>query len=75
VLIEVDVGFFDRIECNPIPPYGYFTLFAGKLDGRASMVFVTIMVIRTKNVFGHFFIPLFLVKKIENIFISRHTLA
>jgi hypothetical protein len=65
VLIEVKGGFFDRVECNPIPPYGYFTLFAGKLDGRISMVFVTIIVIRTKNVFGHFLFPLFAVTGFE----------
>jgi hypothetical protein len=61
VLIEVVRGFFDRIESNPITPYGYFALLAGKLDDRVSMVFVTITVIRAKNVSGHFFIPFFAV--------------
>jgi len=61
VLVEVDSRFFDRIESNPIPPHNYFALSASKLYGRVSMVFVTIMVIRAKNMSGHFLFLLFAV--------------
>jgi len=75
VLVEVVGSFLDRIEGDPIPPYGNFALSAGKLDRRVSMVFVTIMIIRVKNMLCHVFDPLFsftcflLMKKIKNIFI------
>lgn len=60
-LIEVVGSFFDRIEGDPISPYGNFALSAGKLDRRVSMVFVTIMIIRIKNMFCHVFYPPFFV--------------
>jgi hypothetical protein len=81
VLIEVDSSFFDRIECNPVPPYGRFALFAGKLDGCVSMVFVTIIVIRAKNLACHFLPPFFqlpgLVTEFKNalIFGSDNSMA
>jgi hypothetical protein len=60
VFIKIGAGFFDRIESDPIPPYGHFAMLAGKLDGRVSVVFVAIIIIRIQNVCGHFF-PLFAV--------------
>jgi hypothetical protein len=81
VLIEIVGGFLDRIEGDPIPPQGNFTLSAGKLDRRVSMVFVTIMIIWVKNMFCHVFSLIFsytcflLMEKIRNIFILCPTLA
>jgi hypothetical protein len=57
MLIEVVGSFLDRIEGDPIPPYGNFALSAGKLDRRVAMVFVTIMIIRVENMFCHVFTP------------------
>jgi hypothetical protein len=59
VLVEILGGFLDRIEGDPIPPQGDFALSPGKFDGGVTMVFVTIMIIRVKNVFCHVFPPLF----------------
>jgi hypothetical protein len=58
MFIEIDAGFFDGIECNPIPPDGDFALFTGKLYGCVPMVFVTLIVIRVINIFCHMSSPI-----------------
>jgi hypothetical protein len=58
MFIEIDGGFFNRIEGNPIPPDGEFALFAGKLYGCVPMVFVTLFIIRIVKMFCHVFCPL-----------------
>ena len=57
MFIEIDAGFFDRIESNPIPPDGDFALFTGKLYGCVPVVFVTLVIIRIINMFCHVFCP------------------
>ena len=59
MFIEIDGGFFNRIEGNPIPPDGEFALFTGKLYGCVPMVFVTLFIIRIINLFCHVFCPPF----------------
>ena len=59
MFIEIDGGFFNRIEGNPIPPDGEFALFTGKLYGCVPMVFVTLFIIRIINMFCHVFCPPF----------------
>jgi hypothetical protein len=48
----------DRIEIDPIAPYGNFTLSARQLDRRIAMVLVTLIILLTKIVLRHFLIPL-----------------
>jgi hypothetical protein len=59
MFIEIDAGFFNRIEGNPIPPDGEFALFAGKLYGCVPMVFVALFIIRIVKMFCHVFSPFF----------------
>ena len=59
MFIEIDAGFFDRIEGNPIPPDRNFALFTGKLYGCVPMVFVTLIIIRIINMLCHVFAPPF----------------
>ena len=60
VLVKIVSGFLNRIEGDPIPPQGGFTLPAGKLYRRVSMVFIAIVIIRVKNMFGHVFLLFFI---------------
>ena len=57
VVVEIVAGFLNRIEGDPIPRQGDFTLPSGKLDRRVSMVFIAIMIIRVENMLGHVFPP------------------
>jgi hypothetical protein len=59
MFVEIDGGFFDCIEGNPIPPDGNFALFTGKLYGCVPMVFVTLIIIRIIDMFCHVFCPPF----------------
>ena len=57
VLVKVFSRFLDRIEVDPIAPYGNFALSARQLNRRIAMVLVKLLILLTKIVLRHFLIP------------------
>jgi hypothetical protein len=57
MLVKVFSRLPDRIECDPIAPYGNFALSARKLDRRIAVVLVTFIILRANIVLRHLLIP------------------